>query len=162
MPSRFSKSDYTAHIFAYERDIIRLLNQVQLYVAGGDALYGAIFLCRYSGQPSSIEKHAIIATSSTPSPQLGCDPSIDIDMDRTTREDILRGELTLTLLHIDTTWRFDDFDNRLASPSLSWPAIRKFYTPGTHVEADLILRDQWLASDGCFVSRSKNNTSYLI
>jgi hypothetical protein len=153
MTPRFSNGDYTAQIFAYELEILRLLQEVQLYVAAGDALYGAVFLCRYSGQPSSIEKHAIIAASSTPSPQLGLDPGTD-----TSPTALLRGELTLTLIHIDTTWRFDGFDNRLASPNLSWPAISKFYTPGTYAESDLILKDQHFASDGCFVSRSKNNT----
>lgn len=154
MTTRFSKGDYTAQVFAYERDTIRLLQEVQLYVAAGNALYGAVFLCRYSGQPSSIEKQAIIETSSTPSPQPGRGTSIDT-LPTAGHDDVLRGELTLTLLHIDTTWRFDDFNNRLASPNLSWPAICKFYTPGTYVEADLILKDQYPVSGSCFVSRSK-------
>ena len=55
---------------------------------------------------------------------------------------LFRGDLTLTLFHVDTTWRFDTFDTRRASPKLSWPTIRKFFTPGSFVEGDLILRDQ--------------------
>jgi hypothetical protein len=42
MTQRFSKGDYTAQIFAYERDSIRLLHEVQQYVAAGKALYGAV------------------------------------------------------------------------------------------------------------------------
>jgi hypothetical protein len=153
MSQRFSTGDYAAQVFAYERDSIRLLHEVQQYIAAGNALYGAVFTCRYSGQPSSIEKSAIMAASSTPSPQLGHDPSIG-----TNPTALLRGELTLTLIHIDTTWRFDDPINRLASPKLLWPAVCKFYTPGTYVEADLILKDQHLVSGGRFIPRSKTNT----
>jgi hypothetical protein len=160
MTARFSKGDYTAQVFAYERDSIRLLQEVQQYVAAGNALYGAVFLCRFIEQPSAIEKKTIIAASSptTPNPQIaqsGCDPSIN--MHPTT---FLGGELTLTLLHIDTTWRFDGFNNRLASPKLSWPAVSKFFTPGTYVEADLILKDQYPASGGCPGTPSKDNTRY--
>ena len=126
MTPRFSKGEYNAQVFAYERDSIRLLHEVQQYVAAGNALYGAVYVCRYSsGRPSVIEKQAITAASSS------------------------KKRLTLTLLHIDTTWRFDGFNNRLASPKLSWPAIPKFYAPGTYVEADLILRDQHPVSGGC-------------
>jgi hypothetical protein len=153
MTPRFSEGEYAAQVFAYERDSIRLLQEVQQYVSAGNALYGAVFLCRYSGQPSSIEKQTITAASSTPSLQLG--HTTDTATNPTA---ILRGELTLTLIHIDTTWRFDNPVNRLASPKLSWPAICKFYTPGTYVEADLILKDQHLASGGRFIPRSKTNT----
>lgn len=44
-------------------------------------------------------------------------------------------------MHINATWRFDDFENRQASPMLSWPAIRKFSTPEAFLEGDLILKD---------------------
>lgn len=153
MTTRFSKGDYTAQIFAYERDSIRLLQEVQQHVAAGNALYGAVFLCRYSGQPSQIEKQTIIAASPSPSPQIGREASVG-----TNHTAPLRGELTLTLIHIDTTWRFDDYNNRLASPNLAWPAICKFYTPGAYVEADLILKDQHLVSGGGSVSPSKIET----
>jgi hypothetical protein len=153
--TRFSKGDYTAQVFAYEHDPIRLLQEVQQYVAAGNALYGAVFLCRYSGQPSAIEKQTIIAASPSPSPspQPGGDSSIS-----RSPAALLRGDLTLTLIHLDTTWRFDDYNNRLASPNLLWPAICKFYTPGTYAEADLILKDQHLVSGGGPVSPSKIKT----
>ncbi|GAB7322369.1 hypothetical protein MBLNU13_g03328t1 [Cladosporium sp. NU13] len=141
MASRFSKGDYVAQIFAYESDLLRLLHQVQQYVAAGNALYAAVFTCRYSGNPSAIEKRAIATGSSRR-------PHFDLDHDRSTkatstaRQGLLDGDLTLTLLHIDTTWRFDSFENRQASPMLSWPAIRKLYTPGAFLDGDLILKDQ--------------------
>lgn len=139
MASRYSKGDYVAQIFAYERDTLRLLQQVQQYVAAGNVLYAAVFTCRFSGNPSAIEKRAITAgTSRRP----------HHDHDRSTEATStacqgLNGDLTLTLLHIDTTWRFDGFENRQASPLLSWPAIRKFFTPGAFLEGDLILKDQY-------------------
>lgn len=47
MASRYSKGDYVAQILAYEEDTLRLLQQVQQYVAAGNALYAAVFTCRY-------------------------------------------------------------------------------------------------------------------
>ena len=144
MASRYSNGDYVAQIFAYEEDTLRLLQQVQQYVAAGNAIYAAVFTCRYSGNPSAIEKRAITAgTSRRPH----CDHDHDHDRNSSTEATSaarqgLDGDLTLTLLHINTTWRFDDFENRRASPMLSWPAIRKFFTPGAFVEGDLILKDQ--------------------
>ena len=142
-------------IFAYEHDTTRLLQEIQLYVAAGKALYGALFLCRYSGQPSAIEKRSITAASSNPGSPLGRGSSVDTQS--ATRRD-LRGDLTLTLIHVDTTWRFDDSPSRLASPKLSWPEIRAFYTPGAFVDADLVLIDQHFASPRSFVPPSKMNT----
>lgn len=137
MASRYSKGDYVAQILAYEKDTLRLLQQVQQYVAAGDAIYAAVFTCRFSGNPSAIEKRAITAGTSRR-------PHRDHDRTATSAaRQGLDGDLTLTWLHIDTTWRFDDFENRRASPMLSWPAIRKFFTPGAFREGDLILKDQY-------------------
>jgi hypothetical protein len=157
MTARFSKGNYTAQVFAYEHDSTRLLREVQQYVAAGNALYGAVFLCRFIRQSSAIEKQTSITASSptTPSPRSGRDSVINMDPNA-----VPCGKLTLTLLHIDTTWRFDGFNNRLASPKLSWPAVSKFFTPGTYVEADLILKDQHPASGGCPGPQSKNITRY--
>lgn len=143
MASRISRGDYVVQIFAYESDTLRLLQEVQEYVAVGNAPYAAVFTCRFSGNPSGIEKRAIAAGPSRR-------PHYDLDHNRSTkatstaRQGLLDGDLTLTLLHINTTWRFDSFENRQASPMLSWPAIRKFYTPGTFLEEDLILKDQYV------------------
>ena len=156
MTFRFSKGDYAAQIFAYQLDPIRLLQHVQLYIAAGNALHGAVFLCRYSGQPSSIEKSAITAASSTPGPRIGHD--LRIAPKATAHRNTLSGELTLTLIHYDNTrWRFDGFNNRLASPKLTWPDVYKFFTPGSYVDVDLILKDQFLLSPSCFVPQSKAN-----
>jgi len=168
MTSRFSKGDYTAQIFAYEPDTIGLLQRVQLYVAAGNALYGAVFLCRYSRQPSAIEKRAIAAaaaaaaaaSSSSSSPR---DASIGTGIDplggrANVQRNTPSGELTLTLIHPNTTFRFDNSNNRLASPKLTWPDICTFFTPGAYADVDLILKDQFLVSPSTFVSRSKTDT----
>lgn len=152
MTSRLSNGDYTTQIFAYERDTIRLLQQVQLYVAAGNALHGAVFLCRFSGQPSAIESRAITAASSTPSPRLGHDASNNL---RATAQHDPPGELTLTLIQPKKTFRFNSSNNRFASPKLTWPDIYTFFTPGAYVDIDLILKDQFLVSPGCFVSRGQ-------
>ena len=136
MASRYSKGDYVAQIFAYEGDTLRLLQEIQQYVTAGNALHAAIFTCRYSGKT---EKRAI-ADGSSHRPRLDHDLSTATS---TARQEALGGDLTLTLLHIDTTWRFDDFESRQVSPMLSWPAIRKFFTPGSFCEGDLILKDQY-------------------
>jgi hypothetical protein len=157
MASRFSKGDYVAQIFAYESDTLRLLQEVQQYVTAGNALYAAIFTCRYSGNPSAIEKRAITAGSSR-RPHFDHDQDHDQSTQQTSaaRQGHLDGDLTLSLLHIDTTWRFDDFENRQASPMLSWPAIRKFFTPGAFLEGDLILKDQYLHPDTSLIPRKSH------
>jgi hypothetical protein len=155
MASRFSKGDYVAQIFAYEGDKLRLLQQAQQYVMAGNALYAAIFTCRYSGNPSAIEKRAI-ATGSSRRPHNDLDHDRSTEATSTARQGSLDGDLTLTLLHIDTTWRFDDFDNRQASPMLSWPAIRKFFTPGAFLEGDLILKDQYIHPDTSAIPRKSH------
>lgn len=155
MASRFSAGDYVAQVFAYEPDRLRLLRDEQLHVHRGNALYAAIFVCRCSGQPSAIKKRAINAPWSHRQPT---------DLDQSTgithqppaaanHCDHLQGDLILALLHIDTTWRFDSFESRLASPNLSWPAIRAFFAPMTYVEADLILKEQYYQPDACRVPR---------
>lgn len=155
MASRFSAGDYVTQVFAYEPDPLRLLHDVQLYVHRGNALYAAIFLCHYSGQPSAIEKRAINAPwSHRQSADL--DQSIGITRQPSTAAnhcDHLQGDLILALLHIDTTWRFDSFESRLASPNLSWPAIHAFFAPMTYIEADLILKEQYYQHDACRVPR---------
>jgi hypothetical protein len=155
MSFRFSKGDYVAQIFAYEEDVLRLLQNVQLHVVAGNALYGAVFLCKYSASPSAIEKCAIMAASyknRSDGPHLDHDLG-NIGTASAVRHPPLSGDLTLTLLNIDTTWRFDKFENRLASPQLSWPAIRKFYIPGTFVERDLILKDVQCRSEARSIPR---------
>lgn len=139
MAPRFSEGGYVAQVFAYENDTLRLLRDAQLHVAAGNALYAAVFLCRYSAQPSAIEKRAV-SRASTLRSNLDQDQRIDSASPGT--HALPSGDLTLTLILIDTTWRFDSFDTRRASPNLSWPAIRKFFTPGAFVEGDLILREQ--------------------
>lgn len=151
--SRFSNGDYVAQVFAYENDTLRLLQAVQLHVAAGNALYAAVFLCRFSGNPSTIEKRAIAAASSSRRPHFDHDRDIDIETTSPARQEPLLGDLTLTLLHIDTTWRFDSYESRLASPMLSWPTIRKLYTPSTFAEGDLILKDQYCHPDASRVPR---------
>lgn len=151
MASRFSAGDYVAQVLAYETDALRLLRDTQLHVHGGKVLYAALFLCRFSGQSSAIEKRAIAAASPRQidrNQSTGSTAHID-----DTHRDRLQGELFLTLLHVDTTWRFDSFESRLASPKLSWPAIRALFTPGTFVEADLILKDQYYHPDACRIPR---------
>lgn len=157
MASRFSKGDYVAQILAYEGDTLQLLQQVQQYVSARNALYAAVFTCRYSGNPSAVEKRTIAAGSSR-GPQFDRDQDHDRSTKATStaRQGLLNGDLTLTLLHIDTTWRFDDFENRQASPMLSWPAIRNFYTPGAFLEGDLILNDQYIHPDANFISRKSD------
>lgn len=121
MASRFSTGDYVAQIFAYEEDVLGLLHNLQLHAAAGHAICAAVMLCRFSGRSSAIEKKAIIAGSGRRSTshhdhQVGGTSAPDSARQA---QDSLRGNLTLTLLHVDTTWRFDGDENRLASPKLS-------------------------------------------
>lgn len=138
MASNLALGHYVAHVFTFVDDDIRLLHQIQQYVATGQAMSGAVYKAYFSSNPPAIERRAVIAANSAWH-------ASDLDHRHATAgnaEYPLRGDLTLTLLSIDTTWRFDDFNRRLFSPALTWPAIRRLYQPGTSLEADLILQSQ--------------------
>lgn len=161
MAPQLSNGKIVAQILAYESDPARLLQNIQMHVAAGNALYAATFLCRYSGQSAGIEKKAIIAAA-THRPQ--CDPeraemTAYHDLDHDHDHDLssgLSGDLTLTLVHIDTTWRFKDINHSsAASPKFSWPTIRKFYTPGAHLDTDLVLEDHHLSTQSRHLPRKR-------
>ncbi|KAM0717978.1 hypothetical protein Q7P37_006310 [Cladosporium fusiforme] len=145
MASRFSTGDYVAQIFAYEGDVLRLLHALQQHVAAGHAIYASVMMCHFSGRSTAIEKEAIIAASSFPPFDHDPDQADGNSAPDTARgaQHHIHGDLTLTLLHVDATWRFDTYENRLASPKLSWPTINQFFSPGSSIGVDLILRRQY-------------------
>lgn len=133
MASNLALGHYVAQIFNFEVDDIRLLHLVQQHVATGQAMSGAVYKGFFSSIPPAVERRAVIAANG---PWHAC----DLDHPQATAGNAghpLCGDLTLTLLSVDTTWRFDDFNRRLFSPTLTWPAIRGFYRPGFSLEADL-------------------------
>lgn len=153
MAWRFPTSHYIAQILAYEDDVPRLLQDVQLHVAAGGATCAAVMLCRFSVRDIATEEEASHAESER-RPTFGLDVGggeLAAYNDATStihqRRTDSRSKLTLTLLHLDTTWRFDHYESRLASPKLSWPAILRFFKPGTSVGLDLILTERFLHSE---------------
>lgn len=161
MAPQLSNGKIVAQILAYESDIARLLQNIQMHVAAGNALYAAIFLCRYSGQSAAIEKRAIIAAHHPQYDQFaGARAESTAHHDHDQDHDLssgLSGDLTLTLVHIDTTWRFEDINHSsAASPKFSWPIIRKFYTPGAHLDTDLVLEDHHLSTQSRLLPRKRD------
>lgn len=162
MAPQLANGKIVAQILAYESDTSRLLQNVQMHVAAGNALYAATFLCRYSGQSAGIEKKAIIAAH-----RPHCDQDRGVRAEMTAHHDHdhdhdlssgLSGDLTLTLVHIDTTWRFEDINHSsAASPKFSWPTIRKFYTPGAHLDTDLVLEAHHLSGDTRLLPRKRDH-----
>jgi hypothetical protein len=143
MASNLSTGAYVAQIIAYEDDILRLLHKIQLYIAGGHAIQGSLYTARFSSCSSAVEKRLIRAANISKQ-KAGHEQSTlkTSSTDGSSLKEITRGEMTITLLHINTTWRFDTFATRLCSPTLAWPAIRTFFRAHNFVEADLILVDQ--------------------
>lgn len=138
-----SIGDYVAQVMNFEENNLRLLQDIQLYTAEGHARSGAIYKVYFSSRSSAIEKHAFVAANSLQQiSDSGLRNSTASPTGSFPSKDHLRGDLTLSLISIDTTWRFDTFNNRVFSPSLIWPTIRKFFEHTSYVEADLILKDQ--------------------
>lgn len=79
---RFSTSGYVAQILAYEDDVLRLLQHLQLRVAARQANYAAVMLCRFSARVDGLS-----AYNNTHQGQGRDNP---------------HRNLTLTLLHLDT------------------------------------------------------------
>lgn len=137
-----SIGDYVAQVLNFEEDTLRLLQDVQQFNDAGHARTTAIYKAFFSSNPSAIEKRAILAANNLrQTPDLHSCSDATVPAGSLPSKDQLRGDLILVLFSIDTTWRFDTFNNRVLSPSLSWPAIRKLFQHGTSVEADLILKD---------------------
>lgn len=145
MASTPALGHYVAQVIALEDDCPRLLHHVQQHVARGHAMSGAVYTALSSSWPHAVERRRVIAAK-------GARRISDLAQPRTSEEPPC-GDLTLTLLSIDTTWRFDSFYHRVFSPSLTWPAIRKFFKPGASQEADLILQESHQSEAGIVVCK---------
>lgn len=151
--------DYVAQVMNFEEDSLRLLEDTLQFTAAGQARSAAIYKAFFSSYPSAIEKRAIVAANSprqTPGHNSYSDAAVPAGV--LPGKDHLRGDLTLSLFWVDTTWRFDTFNNRMFSPPLSWPAIRKLFQNGTSVEADLILKDYHCQPHVGPIMRKKRST----
>jgi hypothetical protein len=67
----------------------------------------------------------------------------------------------LTLLHMDTTFRFNSFSASSCSPGLAWPTIHESFASSPFVDDDLILRAQYHHPNTGMMRRKRPDTPAL-
>ena len=134
MTSHLNDGDCVVQILACEQDPRRLFDNISKHVAADRAKHAAVY-----------EARAVIEAPNTGShPQQDSPTRLPI---RLPSVYLGRNDLTLTLLHMDTTFRFTGACVNSSSPGLAWPAIQQFFTTKAFIDNDLILRAQYYHPD---------------
>jgi hypothetical protein len=131
MTSYLNDGDCVVQILASERDSRRLFDDISRHVAADRAKHAAVYEARVEVEAPNTGSHpqqdspTRISPTKLPSFYLG------------------HSGLTLTLLHMDTTFRFNSAFVNSSSPSLAWPTIHKSFASSTFVDDDLVLKVQF-------------------
>jgi hypothetical protein len=139
MTSYLNDGDCVVQILACEQDPRRLFDDISKHVAADRAKHAAVYEARVVIEAPNTGSHLQQDSPTRLSPKL---PSVHLG-DR---------NLTLTLLHMDTTFRFNGACVKNSSPGLAWPMIHASFAPKTFVDDDLILRTQYHNSDASLKS----------
>lgn len=129
MTSHLNDGDCVVQILACEQGSHRLFEDISKHVAAGRAKQAAVY-----------EARVVIEA-----PNTGSRPQQDVPTRLPIRLPSVylgRNDLTLTLLHIDTTFRFTGACVNNSSPGLAWPEIHQSFTTRAFVDNDLVLRAQ--------------------
>jgi hypothetical protein len=124
--------DCVVQIIACEQDAQRLCDDISRHVAADRAKHAAVYTIdqtRSMPPKAASQSPQDTPTSATPSKL----PSFYLG----------HGNLTLTLLNIDTTFRFNSVRASACSPGLAWPTIITSFASVPFVDDDLILRAQY-------------------
>jgi hypothetical protein len=127
MTSYLNDGDCVVQILACEQNVHRLFDDISKHVAADRAKHAAVYEARVVIETHNIGSHArqdgpITLPTKLHSVYLG------------------HSDLTLTLLHMDTTFRFNGAGVKNSSPSLAWPTIHQSFPSNAFVDDDLILR----------------------
>jgi hypothetical protein len=146
MTSYLKDGDCVVQILACEQDTRRLFDDVSRHVAADRAKHAAVYEARIAVEVPNTGSHHQQDTPTRSSPSKL--PSVYLG----------HSDLTLTLLHMDTTFRFNSAYGNGSSPSLAWPKIHESFTSSTFVDDDLLLRAQFHHPDASL----KPGKRYLI
>lgn len=129
-----TEGDCVVQILACEQDTRRLVDDIAGHVAADRAKHAAVYEARLA-----IDQSRLRAPDATVS-QSQHDPP---KRPPTRLPSLYLGhrDMTLTLLHMDTTFRFVHASG--CAPGLAWPTIQGSFVPGKFVDDDLVLRAQY-------------------
>lgn len=130
MTSHLNDGDCVVQILACEQDSRRLFDDISKHVAAARAKHAAVYEARGVVEAPNTGSH----------PQQDSPTRLPI---RLPSVYLGRDDVTLTLLHMDTTFRFTGACVENSSPGLAWPAIHQSLTTKAFVDNDLILRAQY-------------------
>lgn len=139
MTSYLNDGDCVVQILACERDPRRLFDHISRHVTADRAKHAAVYETRVLIETPNTGSNWQQESPFRLSPKI---PSVHLG-DR---------DLTLTLLHMDTTFRFNGTCVKNSSPGLAWPTIHASFAPKTFMDDDLILRTQYHNSDASLKS----------
>lgn len=130
MTSYLNDGDCVVQILACEQDPRRLFDDISKHVAADRAKHAAVYEARVVIEAPNTGSH----------PQQDSPTRLPITLPSVY---LGRSDLTLTLLHMDTTFRFNGSCITNSSPGLAWPTIHQSFAANTFVDDDLILRAQY-------------------
>jgi len=130
MTSYLNDNDCVVQILACERDPNRLFNDISRHVAADRAKHAAVYEARVVVEAPNTGSHPQQDSPTRLATKL---PSVYLGL----------SDLTLTLLHIDTTFRFKGACINSSSPGLAWPTIQESFASNAFVDDDFLLRAQY-------------------
>jgi hypothetical protein len=130
MTFQLNDGDCVVQILASEQNPRRLFDDISKHVAADRAKHAAVYEARVVIEAPNTGSHLQQDSPTRLSPKL---PSLRLG----------RSDLTLTLLHMDTTFRFNGACVKGSSPGLAWPTFHASFASNTFVDDDLILGTQY-------------------
>jgi hypothetical protein len=149
-----SDGDSVVQFLACGQDSHRLCDEISTHVAADRAKHAAVYEARVL-----IDQTRLMA----PSAAVRQSPEHTPTKSPTKLPSFYLGQtnLTLTLLHMDTTFRFNSFSASSCSPGLAWPKIHESFASSPFVDDDLILRAQYHHPNTSLMRRKRPDTPTL-
>jgi hypothetical protein len=125
--------DSVVQILACGQDPHRLCDDISTHVVADRAKHAAVYEARVSIDQTRLMAPNAAVPQHTPTKSPTKLPSYYLG----------QTNLTLTLLHMDTTFRFNSVSASSCSPGLAWPTIHRSFASSPFVDDDIILRAQY-------------------
>jgi hypothetical protein len=150
MTAYLNDGDSVVQILACEQDSQRLCDEISRHVAADRAKHAAVYEARASIDQTRLmaPRTGLRSPQHTPPRSPTKLPSFYLG----------RSNITLTLLHMDTTFRFNSIRAASSSLGLAWPVIHRSFASCPFVDDDLILRAQYHQSNARFKSGKQRFT----
>jgi hypothetical protein len=143
--------DSVVQILACGQDPQRLCDEISTHVAADRAKHASVYEARVSiDQTRLMAPNAAVPQSPEHTPTKSPTKLPSFYLGQT--------NLTLTLLHMDTTFRFNSVSASSCSPGLAWPTIHRSFASSPFVDDDLVLRAQYHHPNTSLMRRKRPDT----